>query len=579
LPVSLEARDTYKKDEGGLGRIKRSNVLAGLMLAFSLIMLFALGQCASTATIFSDDFQDGNSSGWGTSNGSWSVVSDGSYVYKQSGTSTTAHAYNGTTSWANYSVQARAKALSFNGTGRYIGIAARYSSSSNYYFMVLTNSNTVEIRKKVGGSVTTLASKAYTVTTGTWYTLKLVVSGTSLQAFVNGVQELSASDAAIAAGKIAVTSYNASVEFDDVIVDDLGGVATPTPTPSAATPTPTPSSATPTPTPSTATPTPTPSVATPTPTPSGPTPTPIPAGAMIGFAAYGGTTGGAGGQTVTVTTASDFERYVGSHDPYIVQVQGTIDLGGSQATVRENKTIIGLGAGATIIGGLKISHYDNLIVRNLTIKNSNNDGLTIQDCRRVWVDHCTFIDSADGQLDVVHGSDWVTVSWCKFYYTRNNDHNFVNLIGHDDDNGSEDNGALHVTFHHNWWSTLSIERMPSVRYGRVHFFNNYNNASGNNYCIRTRINAEVLAENNYFENVKNPWEQYVTEAGGTPGKVRAVNNVEVNTTWYVEPTPDRDGNQSFLIPGTDSVFAPPYSYTLESGSTVKASVMAGAGPQ
>jgi pectate lyase len=119
--------------------------------------------------------------------------------------------------------------------------------------------------------------------------------------------------------------------------------------------------------------------------------------------------------------------------------------------------------------------------------------------------------------------------------------------------------------------------MPSVRFGRVHVFNNYYNAPGNNYCIRTRINAEVLVENNYFENVKNPWERYVTPAGGTPGKVKATGNIEVNTTRFVNPNPDSGGNQSFLIPGNDTVFTPPYPYSLDSAASVKSSVMAEAG--
>ena len=119
--------------------------------------------------------------------------------------------------------------------------------------------------------------------------------------------------------------------------------------------------------------------------------------------------------------------------------------------------------------------------------------------------------------------------------------------------------------------------MPSVRYGQVHLFNNYFNSPGNNYCIRTRIDAEVLAENNYFEDVKNPWERYVTEAGGSPGKLRASGNIEVSTTRYVNPEPD-DGNQSFLIPGDDAVFTPPYSYMPDDAATVKNAVMAGAGP-
>lgn len=297
-------------------------------------------------------------------------------------------------------------------------------------------------------------------------------------------------------------------------------------------------------------------------------------GDIVGYGAN--TTGGEGGPTVTVTSASEFTNYVGQKTPYIVQVSGTINVGGV-VNVRNDTSIIGLGSNATIIGGLKISGYNNLIVQNLTIRGSSNDGITLQEMQNAWIDHCTIQDSADGSIDIVHATEWVTVSWCKFVYTSNSGHNFVNLIGHSDSN-TEDMGTLHVTFHHNWWSTLCVERMPSVRYGRVHVFNNYFNAPGNNYCIRTRLYAEVLAENNYFENVKNPWEQYVTEDGGTPGKLRASGNTEVNCTWYVNPEPDDDGNQSFLIPGTDSVFTPPYGYALDAGSSVKSIVMSGAGP-
>jgi pectate lyase len=144
-----------------------------LVLCLALAALLAGSFPAKAAVLFSDDFEDGNSSGWSTSNGSWSVVTDGNRVYKQSGTSTTAHAYRGTSTWANYSVQARAKALSFNGTDRYFGICARFQSSSNYYFLSLSNGNRLDLRKKVGGALTSLASKTYPVAAGTWYTLRL----------------------------------------------------------------------------------------------------------------------------------------------------------------------------------------------------------------------------------------------------------------------------------------------------------------------------------------------------------------------------------------------------------------------
>lgn len=300
---------------------------------------------------------------------------------------------------------------------------------------------------------------------------------------------------------------------------------------------------------------------------------------MIGYAAMnGGTTGGVTGPTVTVTNSSEFNEYAGSHDAYVIQISGTINLGG-QEYVREDKSIIGLGSDATIVGGIKISGYDNYIIRNITFRNSSGDGITLQNSRNVWIDHCTFIDASDGNLDIVHGSDWITVSWCKFYYTTDHGHNYSNLIGHSDSNGDEDDDTLHITFHHNWWGTLVIERMPSIRFGTVHLFNNYFNAPGNNYCIRTRINSEILVENNFFEDVKNPWERYVTRAGGDPGKLLASGNEEVNTTWYVNPEPDDDGNQSFLIPGNDSVFSPPYPYELEDPESARSAIISNAGPQ
>jgi pectate lyase len=275
------------------------------------------------------------------------------------------------------------------------------------------------------------------------------------------------------------------------------------------------------------------------------------------------TTGGAGGPVVTVSNADDFKKYCGTKTPFTVQVKGTIDLDGKQITVRNDKTILGLGTDAVVIGGLKISHYDNLIVRNLTIRNCQGDGLAIQDARRVWVDHCTFIDAKDGQLDITHAADWITVSWCKFLYTADHGHNFVSLIGHSDKNGPEDTGTLHVTWHHNWWSTLCKERMPRVRFGRVHLYNNYFNVPGNNYCIRAALNSEILSESNHFENADEPFEFFSGKDANPAGKIRDIGSKLVNCTN--------------VHPATDSVFTPPYAYTPDPVDQVAAIVQAGAG--
>ena len=68
-----------------------------------------------------------------------------------------------------------------------------------------------------------------------------------------------------------------------------------------------------------------------------------------GFANVGyKTTGGAGGPVVTVTDAASLNNYVNQLGPYIVQVQGTINLGAANFPVGANKPLLGLGTDATL---------------------------------------------------------------------------------------------------------------------------------------------------------------------------------------------------------------------------------------
>jgi pectate lyase len=85
--------------------------------------------------------------------------------------------------------------------------------------------------------------------------------------------------------------------------------------------------------------------------------------------------------------------------------------------VRSNKTIIGQGNIVLTGGGLYLYRSSNVIIKNLTIKGSTEDGIGILYSDTIWIDHCTIIDSADGALDITQASDYITVSWCKFYYT------------------------------------------------------------------------------------------------------------------------------------------------------------------
>ena len=223
-----------------------------------------------------------------------------------------------------------------------------------------------------------------------------------------------------------------------------------------------------------------------------------------GFAA--GTTGGSG-NAVTVTTAAAFRTAAQSGTSQVITVSGNLNLGSSAVSINSNKTIIGANSSSGVIGCLSVSNKTNVIIQNLNISNPSGagtgDGLEIS--------KCAFNNCADGALDIVRASDNVTVSWCRFNYSSQTSHNFVNLIGNGDD-VTTDRGKLHVTMHHNWYDAGCQERMPRVRFGRVHCYNNYYAASGANYCVGVGNESQIKVENCYFLNQSNAWKNYSTSS-------------------------------------------------------------------
>jgi pectate lyase len=133
------------------------------------------------------------------------------------------------------------------------------------------------------------------------------------------------------------------------------------------------------------------------------------------------------------------------------------------------------------------------------------------------------------------------------------------LLGHSDDNASQDRGHLRVTYHHNWFDGSS-QRHPRVRFGNpVHVYNNYY-YDNSGYGVASTEGAGVLVEANSFENVEDPF--HLGEGSSGPGTLVARNNLLVNS----------GSGQS-----GSSVGSIPYSYTLDSASSVKSIVTAGAG--
>lgn len=281
-----------------------------------------------------------------------------------------------------------------------------------------------------------------------------------------------------------------------------------------------------------------------------------------GFAAINGeTTGGAGGSVVLVADAASFKRALNTREPLTIRISGVLTIGVFVIQGIGDKTIEGVDEKSGWNGNIQFKGCHNFIVRKLSISApSNGDGMTIQDrSNHFWIDHCTFGNCSDGQLDITHGSDYITISWCKFAYTSDQKtHRFCTLIGHDDANAAEDGGKLHVTMHHNWYDSLADQRMPRVRFGQIHIYNNYYHSVGNSYCIGVNIEAQARIQNNLFEGITNAW------VAPQKGKINVSGNVLL----------DCGGNSATP---EDSVFTPPYSFELQTALEAKVSILAGAG--
>lgn len=228
-------------------------------------------------------------------------------------------------------------------------------------------------------------------------------------------------------------------------------------------------------------------------------------GSPTGFASMnGGTTGGEGGPIVTVTNEAELKAAVdGTNTATIILVKGTINVSG-EISARGNKTIVGLGTDARITGGgFGWNTKTNVIVQNITFEDASDDLLKINNkSKNFWIDHCTFSDGAstnagshDGMLDVTRGSEFITISYNRFF---NHDKNI--LIGHSDSETGD--ATMKVTLHHNWFDG-TIQRNPRVRYATVHCFNNYH-IGNTTYGVASACNANVLVENSYFKDTQIP---------------------------------------------------------------------------
>ncbi|KAI0518037.1 polysaccharide lyase family 1 protein [Xylaria bambusicola] len=283
--------------------------------------------------------------------------------------------------------------------------------------------------------------------------------------------------------------------------------------------------------------------------------------ASVGYATKnGGTKGGAGGTTTTVSDLASFTAAAEADEAYVIVVNGPIS-GAYKTRVGSNKSIIG--AGGSLEGvGLYIKGQSNVIVRNLKISKvlaDDGDAIGIQESTNIWVDHCDLSsdmdhdkDYYDGLLDITHASDYITVSNSYLH-----DHYKSSLVGHSDSNADEDTGHLTVTYANNYFRNLN-SRGPSVRFGTAHIFNSY--YENVHSAINTRLGAQVLVESTVFEGCGD----------------NAIYSADSDATGYAVVKDVALGGSSDSAP-KGTLASVPYSYSLLGSRKTKASVTANAG--
>lgn len=238
---------------------------------------------------------------------------------------------------------------------------------------------------------------------------------------------------------------------------------------------------------------------------------------------------GIGGQFADMTKAND----ASTHPTLKTKGVSVVYITG-----RQNLTIFSKNGSKISHACFQIRGYDsngeqrkssNIIIRNLEFdglyewddsgKYDNNDWdqFTIRGDKvgveKIWIDHCTFHKTYDGTIDIKYGATDITISWCAFIpydesdeefmemmnYLENNRSSFpnynaarnsgasfqdminyasinkkVHLVGHSDNNAGDEN--IRVTYCNNYYLDC-VERLPRLRLGNVHVYNNIYDAS------------------------------------------------------------------------------------------------------
>jgi hypothetical protein len=167
-----------------------------------------------------EDFESGAAPEWAPLPASrFSIVkSDRTFVYRQlnvAGTTGAIHSANN----VNQSVTADIAPRVLKGAGAEVGLTTRYVDPDNFYYAALRNDpDRVILGRWVRGVETEFGERAVDVSVGSRYRLTLESSGSHHVVYLDGRRLADAYDGALFRGHAGVRMFNATADFDNLVV-------------------------------------------------------------------------------------------------------------------------------------------------------------------------------------------------------------------------------------------------------------------------------------------------------------------------------------------------------------------------
>jgi len=208
--------------------MRRTALVAILVAAAGVLVASPASAIPPPPTVLcANDFSTTNLTGWHKSGGRWTVT-DGAYLQHRTSGSTISWYQE---EWFSHSASARVKLVAATGPRSFVAFNVAVRGATTSYRLALLASGVAQLQAVNGGAVTVLASQPLPVTAGTWYTINLGLSQTTIATLVDGVWlfngYVNLPTGGHYLGGVGFSTSRAAAAFDDLSIIHYGPSSAP----------------------------------------------------------------------------------------------------------------------------------------------------------------------------------------------------------------------------------------------------------------------------------------------------------------------------------------------------------------